>query len=272
MVLLIKYDILMYQLNLIMPTRNVEGMVGKILTGITEKQWEKIGKLVVVDNGSVDKTILEIQKFITNFEFSYKIHIHANGKDHGYGFSINWGLNFLSQETRDSYIGILHADDQFSSKELIDIYISHQLSEYKDILLVERTRDLSASFNLRQSVRNAGNFLISLVGRLSTQSKLYDFNTPFFLISNHILKQLLTEYTLGNDILFHPRLNLIFTSQFSCKFEECSWKRASRTTRIPIIMIAMQIFYLYFKFGICHRIMRLNVKKSYLIASNSLSL
>jgi glycosyltransferase involved in cell wall biosynthesis len=266
------YNAEVNQLNLIMPTRNVEGMVGKILTGITAKQWDEIGKFVVIDNGSVDATVLEVQKFITDFGYPHKIHVHANGKDLGYGFSINWGLSFLSGGLDSGYIGILHADDQFSSKELIDLYISHQASADKDILLVRRKRDMSASFNFRQAVRNIGNFYISLVGRLSTKSELYDFNTPFFLMSKDVSRQLVTDYTLGNDILFHPRLNLILASQFNCKYQECNWKRASRTTRIPIILIAMQIVYMYFKFGVCHRIMRMNVKRSYLVASNYLKL
>jgi glycosyltransferase involved in cell wall biosynthesis len=111
-------------LSLIMPTRNVQGMVSKILNGISELQWKNIHKLVIIDNGSSDNTISEVLSFITNTTYESKIHLHENGKDLGYGFSINWGLNFLVQDLKNEFIGIIHADDQFSSKALIDLYFS----------------------------------------------------------------------------------------------------------------------------------------------------
>jgi glycosyltransferase involved in cell wall biosynthesis len=256
------------KLGLIMPTRNVQSMVTKILNGITELQWADIHKLIIVDNGSSDNTVNEVQNFILKSEHAPKIHLYENGADLGYGFSVNRGLKYLTQDLETNFVGIIHADDQFSSEELINLYFSNLNLENNNVFLVNRKRDSSASLNIRQELRNFGNFLISILGRISTGGKVIDFNTPFFLISQNLSKHLVSEYNFGDDIFFHSRINLIFASQYNCNSSECNWKRASKTTKIPIILMGFQIFSMYLKFGILFRLLKYDANESYHRATN----
>ena len=241
-------------LGLIMPTRNVEGMVIKILKQIEKGQWLCIHKLIIIDNGSTDKTLLEVDEFIQNSGYGSKIFVQKNFYDRGYGYSINCGLNYLIQETEVISIGVIHADDQFSSKELLDLYLMKNLLYSSDVLLVNRIHDSKNSRSWRQRGRNFGNLVISLFGSISTGKKMKDFNTPFFLVSKSSARELISRFNFGNDIYFHPRINLIFATLCQLHFANLRWKRATKTAKIPIIRMGLKILKVYILFGWLFRV------------------
>ena len=255
-------------LGLIMPTRNVEGMVIKILKQIEKDQWSYIQKLVIIDNGSFDKTLVEVYNFIQNSGYGSKIFVQENLKDLGYGYSINCGLNLLVEEKDVMSIGIIHADDQFSSKELLDLYRLRNFLNPSDVLLINRIHDSVNSSSWRQRGRNFGNLIISLFGRLSTGKKMKDFNTPFFLVSKSSARELLLKFNFGNDIYFHPRINLIFATLCQLHFDKIKWKRATKTTKIPIIRMGLKILKVYIMFGWYFRVKKVGIDESYKLASN----
>ena len=251
-----------------MPCKNVQGMVTEILEGISDLQWTNIYKLCIIDNGSQDNTISEIAEFIARKRLSSKIEIVKNHKDLGYGYSINLGLRKLVADPGVELIGVIHSDNQFYSNELVELMIKHNQMSVDQVLLVNRKRVISINLGIPQLFRNFGNGFISLVGGLTMPTKLRDFNSPFFLIPKINISRLLSEYSFGDDIYFHPRINMIFSSTLNCVFEDCNWNRASRTSRIPIMAIGLKIVLMYVRFGFFNKIRRLGVRKSYEYATN----
>jgi glycosyltransferase involved in cell wall biosynthesis len=258
----------MNKISLIMPSKNVQGMVTEILDGISDLQWTNIYKLCIIDNGSKDNTISEIEEFIARKGLSSKIEFIKNHKDLGYGYSINLGLRKLVADPDVELIGVIHSDNQFYSNELVDLMIKHNQMSANQVLLVNRKRSISMDLGMPQLFRNFGNGFISLVGSLTMPTKLGDFNSPFFLIPKSNISQLLLEYNFGDDIFFHPRINMIFSSTLNCVFEDCNWNRASRTSKIPIVAIGLKIVLMYVRFGFFNRIRRLSIKRSYEYATN----
>jgi len=250
-------------LGLIMPTKNVTKMVGQILNGILESQWKSIHRIVIIDNASSDgslDTIRENDNFKAHVE---KFFIVQNLTDKGYGHSLKTGIDQLSQNSDVEFIGVIHSDDQFSSSELLDLYIEFMNKSSNQVLLVARTKNANSSFSLRQEFRNIGNLVLSQVAKLSTGAKLEDFNTPFFIVSRKIIEEILSDYDLIYDIFFHPRINLILTTQYETTYGYCKWKRATETLRIPISNMGLYLLFMYMKFGFLYRICRLDFKKCF---------
>jgi glycosyltransferase involved in cell wall biosynthesis len=255
-------------IGIIIPTRNVSGMVLEILMGISDYHFKHLGSILIVDNGSTDGTIIEIQNFIARSKYKNKFYFHLNNQDLGYGYSINFGLNHFYSQKDIKLIGLLHSDNQFSSKQLLDLYISHKQLGSREMLSVARQRNVSSKTVFRQMVRNFGNEAISILGKISTGNKtLQDFNTPFFFAQKSLLFEISSQYNLGNDLLFHPRLNLIFATSSKVKSLTCDWKRASRTSVSPIAKLGIQIVSIFIKFAWYLRLRNFTPMLSYELAT-----
>lgn len=255
-------------IGIIIPSRNVCGMVTEILLGISDYHFEHLSLVLIIDNGSTDGTISEIQRFIAHSPNKNKFHFHLNNEDLGYGYSINFGLNFFYSRKDIEFIGVLHSDNQFSSKQLLDLYVSQIELSSSEMLSVARSGNFSTETTFRQIVRNFGNLVISMLGKISTGNKLLlDFNTPFFFAPKSLLLQISSLYNLGSDLLFHPRINLIFAKISEVKTLTCEWKRASKTSASPVTKLGIQIVGIFIKFAYYSRLRNFSPILSYELAT-----
>ena len=238
------------------------------LSCISDHHFKHLGSILIVDNGSTDGTISEIQKFIALSPNKNKFHFHLNNQDLGYGYSINFGLNYFYSRKDIEFIGVLHSDNQFSSKQLLNLYISQIKLGSGEILSVARQGNFSSKTAFKQMVRNFGNKVISMLGKISTGNRnLQDFNTPFFFAQKSHLLQISSLYNLGSDLLFHPRLNLIFATISEVKTLTCDWKRASKTSVSPVTKLGIQIVSIFVKFAWYLRLKKFSPMLSYELAT-----
>lgn len=246
-----------------MPTRNVSRMVGNVLASIDYATFEQVGHLVVIDNGSSDATIDTIRTSALYTQYPQKFSIILNGTDKGYGFSIKKGLEFLSLNTGTEVMGILHSDDQFDAQEVITLYLANLKEVNESCLLIRRDTKNRTRFNLKQSLRDAGNYILSLFASIAVNCKIRDLNSPFMMISKKSYLQMCIDFKFKDDIFFHPRMNLLLHALMKVNYESCRWHRASKTTRIPITLMGVKIVQMIFLFGIHFRILHNSIQEAY---------
>jgi glycosyltransferase involved in cell wall biosynthesis len=257
------------EIGIVIPTRNVNTMVSDILNGIEAMLEKYISKVVIIDNASTDNTIAEIIESQTFKKYPDKFHIERNIIDMGYSYSLKRGIEYFFNDSKTKYIGVLHSDDQFQSQQVIQHYVNNIPIQPKSVFIVTRTPDPKANFNYRQLIRNTANKGLTLVANWATNKSTFDINTPFFLINKNEISFIYENYGLSNDIFFHPRLNLLFNSLYTCRFSDCDWKRAKRTTKIPITKMGIQLIILIIKFGVCYRFLRIDFSNSYKISQGA---
>ncbi len=114
------------RLSVIIPTYNVEKYVEETINSVLKAQGESDVELIVVDDGSSDKTIdVLLEKFDTNSNL--KIHQVNNA---GAGFARNYGV---LQSTGD-YIIFLDGDDLLDKRLIFQV--EHRLSQKTSDVLV----------------------------------------------------------------------------------------------------------------------------------------
>jgi glycosyltransferase involved in cell wall biosynthesis len=250
-------------MGIVMPSRNVEGMVKPVLDQIRKEQWEAIGKIVIVDNGSVDLTLNEIKQSSAFLEHPNKFHFILNGMDKGYGYSLKTGFDFLSSLLEVKYFVVMHSDDQFNSDELLDQYFKLVPDSFDSAAIIAREFGFKYESSLDQLVRNLGNLFISLFSRACIAKTVKDINSPFCMFSKELYLDKIKSFHLLDDILFHPRLNIILATSSHLSEGSCSWRRASKTNRAPKFRMGFHIVVFFARFGISYRLRGKDAHESY---------
>jgi|GEM_PF-1961837 len=112
-------------ISIIIPAYNERESIGKCLTLTSKVFKDQDYELIVVNDGSKDDTLEEINKFINE-----NIKVVSYPKNHGYSFAIRKGLVKAGKK----YIGILDADLQYSPKDLLSIYKIAEKSGLKFVI------------------------------------------------------------------------------------------------------------------------------------------
>lgn len=88
------------------------------------KEFQSLGKIVVVDNNSTDNSFNEIKKYIKKNKKDKFIDIIKNFENKGYGSGVNYGAKYLKKTLGDCYIVVSNADIIIYSDEDISKLIS----------------------------------------------------------------------------------------------------------------------------------------------------
>ncbi len=168
------------KLSIIIPVFNEEKTIIELLKRVIEarlKGWEK--EIIVVNDGSTDKTELLIEEFIKNHpNIVYLKHYQNKGK----GAAIKTALSHISGD----FVLIQDAD------------LEYDPNDYQKLLdcVSEDFSVIYGSRNLNKKTRR-GYFLYFLGGKLITgfcnllfNSRLTDINTGYKLIRSDIIKSL----------------------------------------------------------------------------------
>jgi dolichol-phosphate mannosyltransferase len=98
------------------PAYNCEKQIGRVLAGFDKKLLDRVDKVIVIDNGSTDKTV-EAAKTAAAKLKSKKIEVWQNKANYNLGGTHK--VAFLTGEKLGmDYVAILHGDDQAKTVEL----------------------------------------------------------------------------------------------------------------------------------------------------------
>jgi teichuronic acid biosynthesis glycosyltransferase TuaG len=102
-----------YKIDIILPVYNSENFLLDTLKSIvcqTYKSW----RLIIIDDGSIDNTLVILKNFFDNRKFKNRILILHNKKNKGQSYSRNLGL----EKSVSKYVAFIDSDDLWDKNKL----------------------------------------------------------------------------------------------------------------------------------------------------------
>jgi len=177
--------------SIIIPAFNEETAIGALLARMNEMGITEKYEVIVVDDGSTDRTCEIVKKF------PVKLLRHEANK--GYGASLKTGIRNASGEK----VMMFDSDGQHDPLYLDQLI--NMLSEY-DMAIGERTSD---SFQVKN--RRGGKTIIRKVGEFLVEQKLPDFNSGFRGFDRKLILSML--HIMPNGFSFSTTSTLAFLKE-----------------------------------------------------------
>lgn len=105
-----------FKILVAIPTYNCKEQIGRVLASFTPELLSRVEKVIVIDNGSTDGTIIAAKDTVTKMG-SHKVEVWQNKSNYNLGGTHK--VAFLMGEKLDmDYVAVLHGDDQAKTEEL----------------------------------------------------------------------------------------------------------------------------------------------------------
>jgi len=164
-----------------MPAYNEEKTIGEMIKRVEEVFNEENYELIIVNDGSTDKT----QEIISSYsEKNPRIKFISYEKNRGKGFAIKRGIS----TARGEYIGIQDADLEYHPRDLLSLFKISEITGY----VVYGSRILGNIKNMKWYIR-AGNQFLSLVFSIFYGQRITDVETCYKVGPARIFKSLNLE-------------------------------------------------------------------------------
>ena len=182
---------LQHTYSVIIPAYNEETAIGALLARIAELGMTEKYEVIVVDDGSTDRTADIVS------QFPVRLIRHETNK--GYGASLKTGIRNAS----GNKVMMLDSDGQHDPVYLAEIV--KLLGEY-DMAIGERTAD---SFQVKN--RRGGKKIIRVVGEYLVEQKLPDFNSGLRGFNKSLIQSML--HLMPNGFSFSTTSTLAFLKE-----------------------------------------------------------
>jgi glycosyltransferase involved in cell wall biosynthesis len=228
-------------LCIVIPVRNVEKMIRKVLYDIIENVKVHKTQILLLDNESNDKTKDNVLEVFQLFEHNRNLSLSyiRNEKNLGYGGSLKKGLE-LAKSSEYQWIMIAHGDDQADWAKTTDLVLKTiQTCEY-DLVVTSRFMPgaIIENYSLQ---RKLGNYFFRIITNKLCKTRMSDPGAAIIAIKREKLVPGWVN-NLRNDYLFHPGLNIIFfTSGLVLKEIPMNWKDASQPGEIKLIKYGISL-------------------------------
>ena len=222
-------------LCIVIPVRNVEKMIGKVLHDLISALSDNKTQIIVLDNASDDDTKRNIKDIFKLFERHRNLSLNyiLNDRDLGYGGSVKKGFE-IAKTTECEWIIIAHGDDQADWQSVVSLMLGTIRNEKCDLVVTSRFMAESRIENYSFQ-RRAGNYFFRLLTNKLLKTSMSDPGAAIIAIKSEKLN-LNWISILKNDYLFHPGLNVIFyTSSLKIKEIPMNWRDASQPGELKLI-------------------------------------
>jgi len=176
--------------SVICPTYNAENFISKTIESVIN-QTRSVSELIVVDDGSSDKTVSVVRKIFSNCDKAIRTKLICN--DHkGPGHARNSGIRIAKSE----WIAFLDSDDIWHKKKIEEVFNEISIEENSDINFLCHNEE---RINIQKSIS-----IINCSERYKSSSTLKKqlFWTNLFSTSAVVCKRdLLLKYGLFDENL-----------------------------------------------------------------------
>lgn len=180
-----------YKATIILPAFNEEEAIGPVLEKLTLTDEFKEFEIIVVDDGSDDKTNEIARK--------YPVKIYRHNVNKGYGASLKTGIRRAGSEK----VIMMDSDGQHDPEGLLKM--EEMLDEF-DMVIGERSAD---SFQV--SNRKFGKNMIRKIGEYLVEQKLPDYNSGYRGFNRNLIYGLL--HMMPNGFSFSTTSTLAFLKE-----------------------------------------------------------
>lgn len=129
-------------LSICIPAYNVEKYINKTLDSIVGSVYLELLDVIVVNDGSTDRTASIVQEYVSQYSKSIKI---VNKKNGGYGSVLNRGLS----EAVGKYFCLLDGDDWYDTKEF-DKILCELINQDVDMVISNHNRVDANTFEIKK--------------------------------------------------------------------------------------------------------------------------
>jgi glycosyltransferase involved in cell wall biosynthesis len=175
--------------TIIIPAFNEEEAIGKTLQELLQVEIEKECRILVIDDGSSDKTFDIVKTFPI-------VDVIRHPYNKGYGASLKTGIRASTTE----FIILYDADGQHTPESLLNVKRNRR--EY-DMLIGMRGKDSHQDW-----IRKPGKWILSKVANFLTGRKIPDLNSGLRVINRDIIKNLL--HLMPNGFSFSTTSTIAF--------------------------------------------------------------
>jgi glycosyltransferase involved in cell wall biosynthesis len=184
-------------LSIIVPCFNEEKLVSEVLNAIVSVKlgWDLKKEIIVVDDGSTDKSVAVIEDFIRRTNYPIKLVRHLKNK--GKGASIKSGLAYVSGEITI----IQDADMEYDTFEYNKL-LSPIIKGFADVVYGSRFRG-SEPHRVLFFFHTIGNRLLTFWSNIFTGLNLTDMETGFKMFRTEVIRSI-TLYE--NRFGFEPEI------------------------------------------------------------------
>lgn len=180
-----------YKISVIIPAYNEEAGIRRVLDRITEAGYHKDYEIIVVDDGSSDRT--------SDIARMYPVRVISHSTNKGYGAALKTGI----RKSKGDYIIIMDSDGQHDPVHIPEI--AELLDDYE---MVIGTRDRE-SHQVR--TRKVGKRVIRWVGEYLVEQKLPDYNSGYRGFDAGLIKRML--HMMPNGFSFSTTSTLAFLKE-----------------------------------------------------------
>ena len=164
------------KINILIPCYNEEESIKQLYKNLVNFDSEFNINFYILNNGSTDNT----SSIIEQLEETEKVKFLSIGRNEGYGFGVNFGLNEIP---KTNFIGWFHGDLQFEIENLKTIYkkISEEYSKNKSLIFFKGVR------RGRSFVSNIFSFFMGVIASFLLREKLYEINAQPTIFSSELI-------------------------------------------------------------------------------------
>ncbi|GGP25444.1 hypothetical protein GCM10010971_12630 [Silvimonas amylolytica] len=225
------------------PAYNCEKQIPRVLGKINDEVQQFVQEVVVIDNGSADKTLASATEAIQPLKI--KATILKNTQNYSLGGSIKRALLYAIEQGYD-YMIVLHGDDQADIRDLLPVLRKGEHRE-NDLLIGARFHPDSVLQGY-SATRIYGNKVLNFVCSLINHRRVDDliagincFNVSFF--KSRFFMQFPDNLTFDAHVLLYA-----FNKKARVKYVPITWREEDQISNAKVFKQAWIILKLFMSY------------------------
>ena len=235
-----------HRILIFIPTYNCQNQISRVLSKIDKQVQSFIEEVVIIDNGSSDKT-LEVA-LASSAALDIKVTILKNRQNYNLGGSIKSAFLYALKNNYD-YMITLHGDDQADIRDFLPMLEAKTYLE-NDILIGARFHPES-TLQGYSFIRSLGNRTLNLVCGLINKRRVDDliagincFNVAFF--KDKFFLKFPDNLTFDAHVLLYA-----FSNNAKVKYIPITWREEDQISNAKVLKQAWIILKLFANYVLC---------------------
>jgi glycosyltransferase involved in cell wall biosynthesis len=245
---------------IIIPVRNVEGMITETLRLVNESDINRTSKILIIDNKSEDRSVDEIKNFVKESSSKLDLEIKVNEQNLGYGGSVKKGLE-IAISNKFNWVVIVHGDNQTDWKSILNKF-THLINENNHDVISTTRFSPDSNISRYSKIRILGNKFFIIMTKVCTNLKISDPGVAIMAFKTSLIENFDLE-TIHDGYMFHPQLNIIiFGSHNRCIEVPMHWQDAKHREPFNLFSYGINLSKFLLKYGFYFKVLKFDSREA----------